>query len=102
MNNASVNNGLSVSSRTRKLFHRQDEPIRMEAKRFGFFPQTFVWRGRRYEIQAVEQCWTVSRRGIWDVERYCFRVHCAEGSFDLYQDVKHNTWHVNRFEPASS
>jgi hypothetical protein len=70
----------------------------MEAKRFGYFPQTFVWHGRRYEVHAVERCWTVSRRWVWDVERHCFRVRCAEGTFELYQDAKRNTWHVDHFE----
>jgi len=95
-----VDHDASKSSRTRKLHNRRGEVIRMEATRFGFFPQTFVWHGQRYDIQAIEQCWTISRRGIWDVERYYFRVRCAEGSFDLYQDAKHNIWHVDRFEPA--
>lgn len=93
-----VNSRLPMLSGTRALFHRRDEPIRMEARRFGFFPQTFVWRGQRYEIQAVERYWTVSPRRIWGVKQYCFRVHCVEGTFDLCQDVKHHTWHVDRFE----
>lgn len=74
------------------------QAIRMEARRFGYFPQTFVWRGKRYEVHAVEQCWTISRRWFWGVERHCFRVRCAEGTFELYQDVKRNTWHIERFE----
>jgi hypothetical protein len=74
------------------------QSIRMEVKRFGYFPQTFTWRGRRYEVHAVEECWTVSHRWFWDVERHCFRVRCAEGTFELYQDAKRNTWHVDRFE----
>ena len=74
------------------------EAIRMRSRRFGYFPQSFVWRGRSYEVHAVEQCWTVSRRWLWEVERHCFRVRCAEGKFELYQDAKSNTWHVERFE----
>ncbi len=79
---------------------RRGEAIRMEVKRFGYFPQTFIWHGRRYEVHAVERCWTVSRRWVWDVERHCFRVRCAEGTFELYQDAKRNTWHMDRFEWA--
>ena len=87
------------SSRTRaRRPARRGEAVRMESKRFGYFPQTFVWRGRRYDVHAVEQCWTVSRRWVWDVERHCFRVRCAEGTFELYQDAKRNTWHVHHFE----
>ena len=76
------------------------QAIKMQVKRFGYFPQTFVWRGRQYDVHAVEQCWTVSRRWFWDVERHCFRVRCVEGTFELYQDVKRNTWHIERFERA--
>ncbi len=74
------------------------ESIRMTSKRFGYFPQSFVWRGREYDVDAVERCWTVSQRWLWEVKRHCFRVRCAEGRFELFQDVKNNTWHVNRFE----
>jgi hypothetical protein len=56
------------------------QAIKMEVKRFGYFPQTFVWRGKRYDVHAVEQCRTVSRRWFWDVERHSFRVRCAEGT----------------------
>lgn len=42
----------------RKTRSRRGEAIRMEAKRFGYFPQTFVWRGKRYDVHAVERCWT--------------------------------------------
>lgn len=82
----------------RRPRNRRGEAIRMEAKRFEYFPQTFVWHGKRYDVHAVERCWTVSRRWVWDVERHCFRVRCAEGTFELYQDAKRNTWHVDHFE----
>jgi hypothetical protein len=90
----------TTGARTRRPSIR-GQSIRMEAKRFGYFPQTFVWRGKRYDVHAVERCWTISRRWMWDVERHCFRVRCAEGTFELYQDVKRNTWHVDRFERAT-
>jgi hypothetical protein len=74
-----------------------DEAIEMLERRFQYFPRAFRWRGRRYEVEAVEQCWTVSRRG-WKrrVERHFFRVHCAEGLFELFQDLRANTWHLRR------
>jgi hypothetical protein len=46
-------------------------------------------------VHAVERCWTVSRRG-GRVERHCFRVRCPEGTIEVYQDVRHNTWHLQR------
>ena len=92
---------LGKQSKTRSHAQRrrvQGEKIKMESKRFGYFPQAFTWRGRRYNVHAVERCWTISRRWLWEVERHCFRVRCAEGDFELYQDVKKNTWHVGYFE----
>ncbi len=90
---------------------RGHEKIKMDAKRFGYFPQRFTWRGRRYDVYAVERCWTVSRKRLGNqVERLCFRVRCAalnghssrsgravlEGTFDLYQDLSTNTWHLEK------
>ena len=74
------------------------ESIRMESKRFGYFPQCFIWRGRRYDVHTVERCWTISRRWLWEVERHCFRVRCVEGTFELRHDLGRGTWHVDRFE----
>jgi len=100
MNIATINSRSSRLNGARRPRNNRSEAIRMEAKRFGYFPQTFVWRGRRYDVHAVERCWTVSRRLFWNVKRHCFRVRCAEGTFELYQDAKHNTWHMDHFERA--
>lgn len=84
---------------------RGDEAVEMEERRHGYFPQVFVWRGHRYDVYAVQRCWTVSRQGLAGrVERYCFRVRARprsgearrEGTFEIYQDVQRNTWHVQR------
>jgi len=90
---------------------RGHEKINMDKKRFGYFPQQFTWRGRRYDVHHVERCWTVSRKRLGNkVERLCFRVRGAavngrngraaqavlEGTFDLYQDLDTNTWHLEK------
>jgi len=76
---------------------RYDEPIEVQAKRFGFFTQTFLWHGRRYQVKRVERAWTISRRRQRRrVERRCFRVHTNEGVFDLYQDLRADTWHLEK------
>jgi hypothetical protein len=69
----------------------------MRERRHGYFPKAFTWRGQRYDVSAVERCWTVSRQR-WGgrVERHCFRVRCPEGTFEVYQDVRHNTWHLQQ------
>ena len=80
-----------------KKRRRGGEAIDMRARRHGYFPKTFVWRGHKYNVRAVERCWTVSRRGRGGrVEQHRFRVRCREGTFEVYQDVRHNTWHMQR------
>ncbi len=79
------------------------EAIEMQERRHGYFPQVFIWRGTRYDVRAVERCWTVKQSG-WrgDVAQHRFRVCCdygpvhnrREGAFEIYQDVQHNTWHI--------
>jgi len=95
----------------KKRRRRGAEPIEMRERRHGYFPKSFTWRGHRYDVYAVERCWTVSRRSRGGrVERHCFRVRCSfgsaqdrpfgsaqdryEGTFEVYQDVRHNTWHL--------
>jgi hypothetical protein len=91
----SVGRGSRSRRGGKKRRGRGAEPIDMRARRHDYFPKTFVWRGHRYDVHAVERCWTVSRRG-GQVERHCFRVRCSEGTFEVYQDVGHNTWHLQR------
>lgn len=89
----------SRASRKRNGRQRRNgaEPIQMRERRHGYFPKLFVWRGKRYQVNAVERCWTVSRRKKGNkVERHCFRVRCPEGTFEVYQDVRYNTWHLQK------
>lgn len=77
-----------------------DEAIDVIERRHQFFPRAFRWRGRRYEVESVERCWTATRPGA---RRY-FRLQCAAGAFDVFQDLAAGTWHVRRVrwaqEPA--
>ena len=73
------------------------EPVVVPAKRFGFFPQVFVWRGQRLDVRAVEACQTEVRddwRGR--VERHRFRVRTADAVFELTQDPARDTWKVEK------
>jgi len=84
----------------------QGEPLAMQERQHGYFPKAFTWRGRRYDVYAVERCWTVTRRKLVGVvERYYFRVRARprsgdmraeEGTFEIYQDVKHGVWRMQR------
>lgn len=76
---------------------RYNEPILMKNKRFGFFPKTFLWHGRSYQVKRVERAWTVTKDSPRRrVERRWFRVHTTDGIFDLYQDLVANTWHLDK------
>ncbi len=111
--NATLNmrRGSQARRGEKKRRWRGAEPIEMRERRYGYFPKAFTWRGHRYDVYAVERCWTVSRRRRGGrVERHCFRVRCSfgsaqdrpfgsaqdrrEGTFEVYQDVRHNTWHI--------
>lgn len=83
----------STQTRARNL----NEPVVVPAKRFGFFPAMFVWRGQRHDVQAVESCRTEVRqdwRGL--VERHRFRVRTANGVFELTQDPARDSWKVEK------
>jgi hypothetical protein len=68
------------------------EAIDMRARRFGYFPRTFVWRGQERHVESVQRCWTTARGQT--MNRHYFLVRCADGDFTLYQDLIHNTWHI--------
>lgn len=72
---------------------RAAEPVQMRQRRHGYFPHVFVWRGREYRVEAVERCWTISRRnGGGRIEGHCFRVRLPEGTCDLFQDAHTGAW----------
>ncbi len=77
--------GASIAKRSRTA--RNDAVLVLE-KRFGYFPQSFQWRGHTHHVQAVERTWTKMGR----VAQLCFRVRCQEGVFDLTQNAKTNIW----------
>ncbi|MCK4449320.1 MAG: hypothetical protein KAX26_01885 [Anaerolineae bacterium] len=81
------------------------EPVEMRQLRHGCFPYVFTWRGREYRVEAVERCWSISRRGRGNrVESHCFRVRarpssvevCQGDTFHLFQDTRAGTWHMQR------
>lgn len=82
-----------------------DEAIEMQRRRFQYFPSQFLWRGHRYVVQKVDRCWSVSRRS-WGgrIERHCFAVTCEEGTFELHQELRTNSWRVHsaRLGPGTS
>ena len=74
--------------------------IVMTRKRFGYFPRTFVWKGREYNVEVVECCWTTgSRCNGGQMQRHYFNVHCHEGRFEMYQNISDQTWHMTLVPP---
>ncbi|MBI5652397.1 MAG: hypothetical protein HZC40_18415 [Chloroflexi bacterium] len=69
---------------------KPNHAVEIKEKRFGYFPKVFRWHGKHYDVQAVERCWTHAK----SAPLLCFRVRCNEGIFDLYQNVRDNTWHL--------
>lgn len=69
-----------------------DEAVDMVQQRWQYFPSIFGWRGRRHEIESIECSWLA--RG--QPARRFFRVRCAEGVFELYQNLGAGTWHLRR------
>jgi hypothetical protein len=65
--------------------------VQVQEKRFGYFPKAFRWRGKRYDVQAIERTWARSR----SAPRLYFRVRCRDGIFELCQDLRADTWHLS-------
>jgi len=71
----------------------KSERIHLLARSHSYFPAAFRWRGRRFDILAVQKCWMVRR----PVARRMFRVRCAAGNFLLEQSVADDSWQVSRW-----
>lgn len=67
------------------------EPIKMLERRFELFPAKFSWRGRIYEIDAVNECKTTpGNQG--DSAVYHFWVRCGGESLHLCQELSSDFW----------
>ena len=80
-----------------------DEAVEMLERRHGFFPRAFRWRGQRFEVEAVQRCWTTSGSGwLRSTQRHFFHVRCGESAFELFQDLRDGTWHLRRARLAAA
>jgi hypothetical protein len=71
------------------------QAILMKQKRFGYFPQVFVWQGRAHRVVECKEVRTISRWSLFGhSERRYFWVRCADGVCELYQDLLTSTWHI--------
>jgi len=86
---------MSFRIKGHRSFRVYNEPIEIKERRHGYIPQAFLWHGHCYRVHAVERCWTVLKRRQHK-SRLCFSVRCAEGTFEVHQDLATNTWHLSR------
>ena len=80
----------STSIRLKPVRRGVRESAEMQEKRFGYFPKRFRWRGLVHDVIQVERCWTIMK----PLPSFCFRVRCREGYYDLFHDVRTNSWEV--------
>lgn len=71
----------------------KSEQINLLGRSHGYFPAAFRWRGRRFDVLAVEKCWLERRPAA----RRLFRVRCADGVFVLAQSVGDDSWQLSRW-----
>lgn len=74
----------------------KSERIDLLARSHGYFPAAFRWRGRRFDVVTVEQCWS----GRGPAAQRLFRVHCDAGNFVLEQCLASDVWRVTRWPLA--
>jgi hypothetical protein len=88
---------MATMTLTRTQARNLNEPVVVPSKRFGFFPQVFVWRGQRLDVRAVEACQTEVRHD-WQgrVERHRFRVRTESAVFELTHDPARDIWKVEK------
>ncbi len=78
------------------LGRRVGEPVTVSWDASTLSPETFAWRGHRYDVVSVVQAWAVEH-AWWDAERQisqrCWRVlERNGGTYDLAFDRLTGTW----------
>jgi len=79
--------------RTRRGLRRH-ERIQLTQSRQNSYPRRFRWRGRNYDVAAVQEAWTKMQRGPGRSARHYFRVRCTEGIYEIFRDTKLDTWYL--------
>ena len=67
------------------------DSVKMLKRRFGLFPASFWWRGQVYNIDAVNECQTVTNR-IDQSTAYHFWVRCDGQRFHLCEVLPPGRW----------
>lgn len=74
----------------------KEEAIELLARRYDYYPASFHWRGRRFDVVAVEKCWRLQQPVLCRM----FRVRCQAGTFILEQRLATDGWYVRRWPLA--
>lgn len=70
------------------------EPVELCARRFGYQPARFRWRGMLYRVACIERVWEETARRDHAARRY-FAVRCGNNQeYMLFQDLQIGTWHL--------
>ncbi len=68
------------------------ESIEMFDQRFGYQPVRFFWRGRTYQVYAIDRVWERPPRRHQNARRY-FTVRCRNGGrYTIFQDLRVGVW----------
>lgn len=71
------------------------EPVELVTKRFGFFPAVFGWRGRWFQVEAIEGCRVAPAGWLLPWRREVrFRVRTSAGVLELVQDGRSGAWKI--------
>lgn len=72
---------------------QRTEMIELLAKSYEYFPASFRWRGTRFDVKAIEECWSARR----PTTRRLFRVRCVGGTFVLEHEVASGVWRIRQW-----
>ncbi len=73
---------------------RNVEPVELCARRFGYQPSLFRWRGALHRVARIERVWEQAAQRRQAARRY-FTVRCNDAQcYTLFQDLQIGTWHL--------
>ena len=82
------------------MMGKRVESVEILQKRFGYYPQRFLWRGRSFEVVQVLRVWCTERGWLRPAQWRRYALLTAEGNFELCHDLQRNLWSASRW-PAT-
>jgi hypothetical protein len=82
------------------MFAKPYEPVGLAERRYGLFPSAFIWRGRRFPVEAIEECrFQKAHRLLPGRKELHILVLTPAGHFELIQNVGQDAWRILRPQP---